>query len=133
MTLQASGQEALEALRWRDEILQALFWMRGEGLAAEVAPVGLAGFLGADPADIDRHFELLVADGYLEPGPGGTYRLTAQGAAEGGRSFQDEFADFVRVGHYECGPGCWCKDPKHAGEPCPGQPPPRKDDDDEPT
>ena len=34
----------------------------------------------------------------------------------------DEFADFIKPAHAECGPGCWCKDPNHAGEPCPSTP-----------
>jgi hypothetical protein len=42
--------------------------------------------------------------------------------AEGGRSFHDEFAELIKPAHAECGPGCWCKDPKHAGEPCPSTP-----------
>ena len=117
MSAEESGADALEALRWRDEILQALYWMRGEGLAHEVAPAMLADFLVAEPATIADHMAQLAHDGYLEGD--GAYRLTRLGLAEASRSFRDAFGDYVRQGHMECGPGCWCTDPKHAGEPCP--------------
>jgi hypothetical protein len=117
------GAEALDALYWRAEILQALYWMQGEGLAAEVAPVALAEFLVADPATVAGRLERLAADGYLEA-TGPRYRLSALGLVEGGRSFRDEFADYLRPAHAACGPGCWCRDPRHAGEPCPSTPAP---------
>lgn len=116
------GAAALDSLYWQAEILQALYWMRGEGLASEITPVRLAEFLVVDEARMRERLELLVADGYLEALEGPRYRLSALGQAEGGRSFQDEFAEFIKPAHAECGPGCWCKDPKHAGEPCPGAP-----------
>jgi hypothetical protein len=123
-----SGGSALDSLYWRAEILQALYWMRGEGLAEEVAPVALAEFLVADPGVIERECTSLLADGFLAPvGPavdGPRYRLTRLGVAEGGRSFHDEFAELIKPAHAECGPGCWCEDPKHAGDPCPSTPTP---------
>ena len=114
------GAEALDDLYWRAEILQALYWMEGEGLANQVTPARLSEFLVVDQARMRERLEVLAADGYLEVLDGPRYHLSALGQAEGGRSFQDEFADFIRPAHAECGPGCWCKDPKHAGEPCPG-------------
>ena len=117
------GAEALDDLYWRAEILQALYWMGGEGLANEIAPAPLAAFLVVDEARMRERLAVLVGDGYLEVLDGPRYRLSALGQAEGGRSFQDEFADFIKPAHAECGPGCWCKDPKHAGEPCPGAAP----------
>jgi hypothetical protein len=140
MTATADGREALDELYWRDEILQAMFWMRGEGLAEAVTAVELARFLAADEATVASHVERLAADGYLaragerESGRAGegfpaaycplpsAYCLTALGLEEGGRSFHDEFADYLRQAHGECGPGCWCKDPEHAGEQCPNEP-----------
>jgi len=114
---------ALDALYWRAEILQALYWMRGEGLAARVAPRQLADFLAVDRATLEPHMRLLADEGYLECCES-AYALTPVGIAEGGRSFQDEFADLTRPAHYECGPGCWCQDPDHFGEPCPSHPVP---------
>jgi len=119
----AAGREALEALYWRSEILQAMFWMRGERLAADVDPLELATFLAADPAVIHRQLGVLETDGYLALTPGrlARYALTPLGVAEGGRAFRDEFEGYTRAGHGECGPGCWCRDPTHALDPCPGR------------
>ena len=120
------GSSALDSLHWRAEILQALYWMRGEGLADDASAGALAEFLVAEPAVIERECASLAAEQFLAlvsvNGP--RYRLTELGVAEGGRSFHDEFADLIKIkpAHAECGPGCWCKDPKHAGEPCPSTP-----------
>lgn len=136
---------ALDDLFWRDEILQATFWMRGEGLAESVAAADLARFLAADESVIAAALAGLVEDGYLEraeglesgsaeerrtnllplsPSPALrlSYRLTPLGVREGGRRFRDEFAGLTQQAHGECGPGCWCRDPEHEGEPCPNQP-----------
>jgi hypothetical protein len=120
------GTSAVDSLYWRAEILQAMYWMRGEGLAQDVSPSALAEFLVAEPGVIERECTNLVADGFLWMASvdGPRYRLTPLGVAEGGRSFHDEFADLMKPAHAECGPGCWCKDPKHAGEPCPNTPRP---------
>jgi hypothetical protein len=123
---QADGSAALDGLYWRAEILQALYWMRGEGLAEAVAPRALAEFLVAAPDIIERECASLAAEGFLMLASvdGPRYGLTPLGVAEGGRSFHDDFADFIKPAHAECGPGCWCRDPKHAGEPCPSTPAP---------
>ena len=141
-----NGREALNDLYWRAEILQALYWMHGEGLAADVAPTALAEFLVAEPTVMADQMRRLAADGYLEPvgddrdsgieGPRASalrppivgYRLTPLGMAEGGRSFRDEFAGLTRPAHGECGPTCWCKDPDRAGDPCPSEAEPPDDD-----
>lgn len=118
--MKAPGKDtALADLAWRDEILQAMFWMRGEGLAETVGRGELARFLVASPSTVGRQMRRLAEGGYLERLPDGRYRLTEQGRTEGGRSFRDEFADFTRPGHGECGPDCWCQDPDHAGAGCP--------------
>ncbi len=118
---------ALDELRWRDEILQALFWMRGEGLSEQVSAPELARFLAADDGTIVEALAALAEDGYLERSqnrglPAVAYRLTPLGVREGGRRFQDEFGGLTHQAHGECGPGCWCQDPEHEGEPCPSQP-----------
>ena len=92
--------------------------MHGEGLAAEVDSPALARFLAADESTITRHLQRLHQEGYLES-HGRAYRLSRTGLQEGGRSFRDEFGDYIHPAHAECGPGCWCRDPKHAGEACP--------------
>jgi hypothetical protein len=125
------GAEALDALYWRAEILQALYWMHGEGLATHVEPGRLAEFLAVDAAIVRDQLRRLARDGFVAAAEGG-YRLTPRGIEEGGRSFQDEFAELTRPGHYECGTGCWCQDPDHVGEPCPNQPQPAPEPPEEP-
>jgi hypothetical protein len=115
---------ALDELFWRDEILQALFWMRGEGIADSASPSEIARFLAAEEAVVGAALEGLAADGYLDRVAIDRYRLTALGVAEGGRRFRDEFAGLTQQAHGECGPGCWCHDPDHEGEPCPNTPEP---------
>lgn len=117
------GAEALEALYWRSEILQAMYWMRGERLAADVDPLDLAMFLVAAPATVHAQLKRMADEGFVELVPGrlARYTLSALGADEGGRSFRDEFDGLTRAGHGECGPGCWCQDPKRAADPCPGR------------
>lgn len=117
------GHAALEALFWRDEILQALYWLHGEGLADVVDAARLAELLVADRAVIDAQLDRLVAAGYLRiVGGGPSYRLTDLGRLEGGRSFRDEFEGLTRQAHGECGSDCWCNDPEREGEPCPSTP-----------
>ena len=130
MTTLSDGRAALDALYWRAEILQAMFWMRGEGIASDVEPVRLAEFLAVDTSEIELQMHDLAREGFLAEvslavGEGSPrYELTTLGITEGGRSFQDEFAAVTHSAHYECAPGCWCHDPDHVGEPCPRTPAP---------
>ncbi len=91
----------------RDEVLQALYWMRSEGIAD--APPGreLARFLAVPAAVLEPYLERFAADGLLEAAAGG-WRLTAEGERQGKRSFADEFADMTRPTHGECDDDCWC-------------------------
>lgn len=125
MTSSVDGAQALDALYWRAEILQALYWMRGEGLASRLDVAGLARFLVVEADQLEPRLRALAADGYVSLEVDGAYALTPLGVAEGGRSFQDEFGDLTRPAHYECGPGCWCQDPEHIGDPCPSHPAPQ--------
>jgi hypothetical protein len=123
------GAAALEALFWRDEILQALYWLQGENLADVVDAERMATLLVADLAIVKSEMRRLAEGGYLEvlpgltPGAAPRFRLTEIGRIEGARSFQDEFGDLTRQAHGECGPGCWCNDPRRIGEPCPASGP----------
>lgn len=109
----------LQGIYWRDEILQLMYWLKGEGLLAEVAPDDLRRFLETDPGRLEERLEQLVQEGYLEPTPGDVrrYRLSALGIEEGRRRFVDEFAPFLgRESHGECGdPACECHT---SGEAC---------------
>lgn len=99
-------------LHAQDEILQVMFWMRGEALAGDVSVADLARFIGSGDAELERGLQRLVAVGLVQAAGGDVirYALTAAGAREGGRRFADEFADLTKPGHGECGdPECDCK------------------------
>ena len=99
--------DELEVLKVRDEVLQAMYWMRSEHLAD--APKGdeLARFLAVPAATLKPFLERFVRDGLLEPAGDG-FRLTARGVEMGKRTFADEFADMTKPGHGECDEDCWC-------------------------
>ncbi len=85
-----------------DEILQILFWLRGEGLGADADPSDLARLSGLAEPRIARVMERLMALGFVRAVPPGRYALTEAGVREGGRRFADEFADLTKPGHGEC-------------------------------
>jgi hypothetical protein len=97
----------LDALRIRDEVLQAMYWMRAEGLADAPDLEELARFLAVPPATLGPYLERFAADGWLERGDAG-FRLTATGEEIGKRTFAEEFADLTRPTHGECDEDCWC-------------------------
>ncbi len=106
--------DELEVLRVRDELLQAMYWMRSEGLAEAPSVAELVRFLAVPADTLGVYVERFVADGYLEPHAGG-FRLTAPGEETGKRTFAEEFADLTRPTHGECDEDCWChEDPEEA-------------------
>lgn len=109
---------ALRNLYWRDEILQVMFWIQGEGLGDEVDVRTVARFLGVDAGTVVRYLDRLVTDGYLESAGDDRYRLSAQGHADGSRIFAAEFADLTQPGHGECGDDCWCHASPEEAEAC---------------
>ena len=116
---ETTGGDWLEALRWRDEILGVLFWLRGEGIMEEATAITLGGFLGADLDALRAHLTRLTAEGYLLRNGGGdaaTYGLSDVGDQEGQRVFVDDFAELTGAAHGECGPGCSCQ--RHGADAC---------------
>lgn len=109
---------ALRQLYWRDEILQVMFWIEGEGLGDEVDLRTLERFLGVKGEVVARYLERLVVEGFLDPVDGGRYRLSTRGRADGGRIFAEEFAELTRPGHGECGLDCWCHSSPEEAEAC---------------
>jgi hypothetical protein len=97
----------LEALRIRDEVLQAMYWMRSEGLADAPTAGELARFLAVPAGTLVPYLDRFVTDGYLERVEG-SYALTEVGTLIGKRTFADEFADLTRPTHGECDDDCWC-------------------------
>ncbi len=104
--------DRLDSLYWRDEILQILYWFRGEGLGEAVLARDLLPFLDAGEELIQRYLDHLADEGYVARLDGGAtrYQLTPMGIKEGGRRFADEFAGLTGQAHGECNnPNCACK------------------------
>jgi hypothetical protein len=107
----ASMSDAVENIRRRDEMLQILYWMQGEGLGEKVHPSDLLPFLGIEEAAIQDQLEQLALEGYVDltgdiPA---RYYLTEWGSKEAGRRFADEFAGLTGQAHGECNnPNCSC-------------------------
>ena len=99
--------DALRALYWRSEILQVMYWLRGEGFGDQVDPVLLQRFLGVDAQVGVQYLDRLVQEGYLTEA-GGRYALSETGLREGGFEFATSFAELTRPTHGECSADCWC-------------------------
>ena len=97
----------LDALRVREEVLQAMYWMRGEGFADAPTASELARFLALPAEELLPYLQRFVTDGYLEHAGDG-FRLTELGTETGKRSFADEFAGLTGQAHGECDEDCWC-------------------------
>ena len=103
-------EDGFDALRRRDEILEVMYWLRGERLGDSAGTADLCVFLGDEIPVLEGDLAALVADGLLEPAAGRRFRLTERGVKEGGRRFADSFEHFQRPGHGECNrPGCVCR------------------------
>ena len=93
---------------WRDEILQLLFWMHGEGMGDSQPLIAIARSLELDHDAAAAHLNQMVRAGYLTE-ERGSFVLTQMGRAEGGRRFKDEFDSMLSQGHGECNdPNCDC-------------------------
>ena len=97
----------LEALRVRDEVLQAMYWMRAEGLDDAPTAEALARFLAVPPDTLTAFLDRFCVEGHLESLPTG-YGLTATGTELGKRAFADEFSGLTGAAHGECAEDCWC-------------------------
>ncbi|GIV97360.1 MAG: hypothetical protein KatS3mg057_2017 [Herpetosiphonaceae bacterium] len=103
--------DPLDPIRWRDELLQILYWLRGEGLGEAVTPQDLMVFLDVAEDVVQLQLDRLVEEGYaaIVDGSPRRYRLTGWGVQEGGRRFADEFAALTRQAHGACNnPKCSC-------------------------
>jgi hypothetical protein len=98
----------IEKLAATDELLQVMYWLRGERLAEDVTAGDLTRWVGLTAAEIGPLLAAMAACGLVReqaPRADGAprYALTAAGVREGGRRFADEFAALTRPGHGECG------------------------------
>ena len=112
---QTDSNDALDKLFWRDEILQVMYWLQGEGLGDSARAQDLVVFLNSDVQTILFHLELAATEGYLNRSSNThsmsdatEFSLTETGRKEGGRRFRDEFAGMQKSGHGECRADCVC-------------------------
>lgn len=111
------AEAGLEALRCRDDILQAMFWLRGEGFGSDTDAVGLARLISVDAGLVREQLVALEHQGSVDR-TGDRYRLSATGLLEGGRRFSDEFSDLQLTAHGECAPDCPHCEGVERGEGC---------------
>jgi hypothetical protein len=96
---------ALDELGRRDEILELLFWMKGQNFADSLSVADLERFLSHPGDEIAASLEKLAALGAVVR-EGERYRLTAEGLPEARRRFVDDFRDMLADGHGECNFSC---------------------------
>ena len=108
---------ALRALYWRSEILQVMYWLRGEGFGDFVDAPLLERFLGVN-ADIGlTYLDRLVDEGYLQR-DGEWFVLSESGLEQGAVEFATSFSDLTRPAHGECSDDCWCHASVEEAEAC---------------
>ena len=106
--------ETLRDLFLRDEIPEAMYWLRNEGLGDRVDPELLDRFIWTD-VKVDRQcLESLVAQGLLRRTRAGLYELTEAGLNHGARLFEDDFAEFqlATEAFSACACGCCGAEPE---------------------
>lgn len=96
---------SLQELARRDEILELLFWMKGQSFADSLSVADVARFVTHPEEAIVSSLEKLAALGAVER-EGDRYRLTAEGLPEARRRFVDDFRDMLADGHGECNFSC---------------------------
>jgi DNA-binding IclR family transcriptional regulator len=108
-----------DELARRDQLLELLYWIEGEGFAGAAQIDALARFL-AQPVDtVSTTLDDLVRRGEVSrDSASGDYKLTQTGHREGARRFADDFAPLLSQGHGECNDSaCEChSDPLAASE-----------------
>ena len=102
----------------RDELLELLYWIEGEGFQGAATFDAIARFLANPPDDVRATLDDLVRRGDVQESATGEYRLSETGRVEAARRFAEEFAPLLSQGHGECNdPDCDCHaDPLSAAE-----------------
>ncbi len=106
-----ANQNSLDALFWREEILQVLFWIEGEGLAEKVPFNRLLSLLNTNADHLLLHLQKNIDAGYLKTdgdalSENSSLQLTSFGKKEAGGIFKNAFEGMQKAGHGECGPDC---------------------------
>lgn len=98
---------ALRDVFWRQEVVELVLWLRGEGFDDHLDADTLSRFLGLEVGEARRQLRRLTAAGYLARRPDGRYRLSERGEREGERIVQAA-APVPEPRRGQCGPICWC-------------------------
>ncbi len=106
-----TNKNAVDALFWREEILQVLYWMDGEGLAYAVPFTRLLSLLDTTKENLLFHLQKNIEAGYLKSddetiNETSSIKLTAVGKKEAGGIFRNAFEGMQKGGHGEWGPDC---------------------------
>ncbi|MBA2562659.1 MAG: hypothetical protein H0V14_07035 [Chitinophagaceae bacterium] len=106
-----NNQNAVDALFWREEILQVLYWMEGEGLEVSVPFSRLMVLLSTTTDNLFHHLKRNIEAGYLKTeddlfDENSSVKLTPFGKKEAGNIFRNAFEGMQKAGHGECGPDC---------------------------
>ena len=104
-------KSSLRCLFWKDEILQILYWMDGEGFGKEVKVVQVLSLLNTNESNLLYHISKLVNEGVLLASKTAidnttSIRLSPKIKKEAGQRFADAFQGYQKAGHGECGPDC---------------------------
>ncbi len=113
----APKSEALAALYWRSEILQVMYWLRGEGFGDVVDPGLIERFLGVDAAIGMTYLDRLADEGYVVR-DGDWYALSDFGLDYGAKEFASSFSELTKPTHGECSDDCWCHASVDEAEAC---------------
>ncbi len=106
-----TNKNAVDALFWREEILQVLYWMEGEGLETAVPFNRLMVLLNTTSKNLLFHLQKNLEAGYLqteddELTENSSVKMTPVGKKEAGAIFRNAFEGMQKAGHGECGPDC---------------------------
>lgn len=106
-----TSKNAVDALFWREEILQVLYWMEGEGLEDTVPFSRLLSLLNTTSHTLLFHLQKNIEAGYLQTedkvlSENSSLQLTQVGKKEAGAIFRNAFEGMQKGGHGECGPDC---------------------------
>jgi hypothetical protein len=125
MTMERDPLDRLfDQAKCKDELLEVLFWLAGEGFEDEMTLEGVARFVARPVAEVRPALEAAVALGLVARTADTAverYALTEAGRREGGRRFAVEFAPYVaREAHGgSCSdPNCDCRTSPEAAAAC---------------
>jgi hydrogenase maturation protease len=106
------AQRPGETVARRDEMLQLLYWLEGEGFAGSATLATIARFLSWPEPEAGETLARLTDRGEVlrRHDGSGEFELTEPGRREAARRFAEEFTPLLAQGHGECrDPNCECR------------------------